>query len=87
MLASSVFEFGPLLCGRDRPAHLDSAHPDHTARFRITNNGLFALHADFWLKSEGPAADPAAGLAPEVKKKAGAHGCCPGRCSPMLAHG
>lgn len=38
-------------------------HPDHTSRFKIANCGMFSLHADFWLKSEGETADPAA--APE----------------------
>jgi hypothetical protein len=72
MLPSNVFEFGPVLASRDRAANPDG-HPDHTAKFRITNNGLFPLHADLWLKSEGPAADPAAAAAAvEVKKKAGA---------------
>jgi hypothetical protein len=71
MLPSNVFEFGPVLAGRDSAA-LPDGHIDHTAKFRITNNGLFALHADFWLKSEGPSADPAAAAAGiEVKKKAG----------------
>jgi hypothetical protein len=75
MLPSSVFEFGPVLAGRDRAA-LPDGHPDHTAKFRITNNGLFLLHADFWLKSEGPSADPAAAAAGiEVKKKAGNSTC------------
>jgi hydrocephalus-inducing protein len=71
MLPSNMFEFGPVLAGRERAA-LPEGHSDHTAKFRITNNGLFPLHADFWLKSEGPAADPAAAAAGvEVKKKAG----------------
>lgn len=73
ILPNSAFEFGPLLCGRDRTGYLTGAYPDHTAKFRITNNGLFRAHADFWLKSEGPAADPAhAAAAPiEAKKKSG----------------
>eukprot|EP00775_Hariotina_reticulata_P008964 gene8964-9139_t len=67
MLPSSVFEFGPLLVGKDRLGCLDGAHPDHTAKFRITNNGLFPLHAEFWLKSEGTSPqDPAA---QDAKKK------------------
>lgn len=60
---TSTFEFGPVLAGRDRTGCLEGAHPDHTANFRITNNGLFDLHADFWLKSEGPSADPAVSTA------------------------
>lgn len=53
ILSSSMFEFGPLLSGRDRIGYQQGLQPEHTAKFRITNNGLFDLHADFWLKSEG----------------------------------
>jgi hypothetical protein len=60
IINASNFEFGPLLCGRNKEANLEATHPDHAAKFRITNNGLFDLHADFWLKSEGAMADPAA---------------------------
>lgn len=56
---TSTFEFGPVVAGRDRSLCMEPGHPDHTAKFRITNSGLFDLHADFWLKSEGPNADPA----------------------------
>lgn len=67
-----MFEFGPLLAGRDRANYQTGCYPEHTAKFRITNNGLFRAHANFWLKSEGPGADPAHGSAPaETKKKAG----------------
>ena len=52
-----------MLCGRNKEASLEATHPDHVAKFRITNNGLFELHADFWLKSEGTTADPAAAAA------------------------
>jgi len=69
MLPSSIFEFGPLLVGKDRSSCLDGAHPDHTVKFRITNNGLFPLHADFWLKSEGTTPPDAASQ--EAKKKQG----------------
>jgi hypothetical protein len=70
---SSMFEFGPLLAGRDRTGYQTGCYPEHTAKFRITNNGLFKARADFWLKSEGPGADPAhtAGAASESKKKPG----------------
>jgi hypothetical protein len=73
ILPSSVFEFGPLLAGRDRAGYLTGCYPEHTAKFRITNSGLFPAHADFWLKSEGPAADPAhaASAAADTKKKPG----------------
>lgn len=70
MLPDGPFEFGPLLAGRDRAGHLDGSLPEHTAKLRITNTGLFPLHADFWLKSEGAAADPA--TAPDGAKKKGA---------------
>ena len=64
VLPNSTFEFGPLLAGRQLAAVTaegapPEGHPDHTGRFKIANCGLFALHADFWLKSEGEAADPA----------------------------
>lgn len=71
ILPTSVFDFGPVLAGRDRASNPEG-HPDHTAKFRITNNGLFALHAEFWLKSDGDSAGAAAG---EVKKKPG-EGMC-----------
>jgi hypothetical protein len=71
ILPTSTFEFGPLLAGRDRAGFLEGAHPEHTAKFRLTNSGLFAAHADFWLKSEGPAADPAAAASSDAKKKSG----------------
>ena len=48
---SQVFDFGPLLAGRNKEGYLDGKHPEHTAQFRITNNGLFDLKASFWLKS------------------------------------
>lgn len=84
IVPSSMFEFGPLLAGRDRSGYQTGCYPEHTAKFRITNNGLFKARADFWLKSEGPGADPghAAGAASENKKKPGEkpHG------SPLL-HG
>jgi hypothetical protein len=62
VLPTSTFEFGPLLAGRLQPqavaeGTLPDSHPDHTARFKIANSGLFPLHADFWLKSEGEPAD------------------------------
>jgi hypothetical protein len=76
IMPSSMFEFGPLLAGRDRTGYQTGCYPEHTAKFRITNNGLFKAHADFWLKSEGPGADPAhAGAVADTKKKPGKH-CC-----------
>lgn len=77
ILPTSVFEFGPVLAGNQKLANPDAAHSDHTARFRITNNGLFPVHADFWLQSEGSLADPTAALAAAVvddKKKKPADG-------------
>lgn len=73
ILPNGMFEFGPLLFGRDKTGYLEGAHPDHTAKFRVTNNGLFPVHADFWLKSEGAVADPALGPPPDAKKKGGKH--------------
>ena len=74
ILPSSVFEFGPLLAGRDRTGYQTGCYPEHTAKFRITNSGLFPARADFWLKSEGPAADPTAAVGAETKKKPGTPG-------------
>ena len=37
---------------------MEGAHPDNTAKLRITNNGLFDLHVDFVLKSKDQPADP-----------------------------
>lgn len=68
IVPSSMFEFGPLLAGRDRTGYLTGCYPEHTAKFRITNSGLFPVHADFWLKSEGPAAE---GASADSKKKPG----------------
>jgi hypothetical protein len=66
VLPAGPFEFGPLLAARPPPQLPDApdapapeAHPDHVACLRIANCGLFSLHADFWLKSEGdPATEP-----------------------------
>ena len=33
------------------------APAEHAARIRIANNGLFPVHADFWLRSDGAAAE------------------------------
>ncbi len=39
--ARNMFEFGPLLLGKDPAGYAEGKHPDNTARLRITNNGLF----------------------------------------------
>jgi hypothetical protein len=36
---------------QDATGYLEGAHPDNTARLRITNNGLFDNHVEFSLKS------------------------------------
>lgn len=43
------------------PTAPPECHADHVARFKLANCGRFPVHADFWLKSEGEAADPAHG--------------------------
>ncbi|KAG2489301.1 hypothetical protein HYH03_012133 [Edaphochlamys debaryana] len=51
IISKGVFEFGPLLHSKDATGYLEGAHPDNTARIRITNNGLFDNHVEFSLKS------------------------------------
>jgi len=58
VMSTGIFEFGPLLAGRQLGGSVQSLakrYPDHAAKIRITNCGLFPLHADFWLKSQGEA--------------------------------
>lgn len=38
---------------------MEGAHPGHTAKLRMTNNGLFDLHVDFGLKSKEEASEGA----------------------------
>ncbi|PNH08880.1 Hydrocephalus-inducing protein [Tetrabaena socialis] len=52
IISKGVFEFGPLLHTKDATGYLEGAHPDNTARIRITNNGLFDNHVEFSLKSQ-----------------------------------
>ncbi|EFJ42226.1 hypothetical protein VOLCADRAFT_67248 [Volvox carteri f. nagariensis] len=49
IISRGVFEFGPLLHSKDATGYLEGAHPDNTARIRITNNGLFDNHVEFML--------------------------------------
>ncbi|KXZ49496.1 hypothetical protein GPECTOR_21g722 [Gonium pectorale] len=51
IISKNVFEFGPLLHSKDPVGYLEGAHPDNTARLRITNNGMFDNHVEFSLKS------------------------------------
>jgi hypothetical protein len=62
-------------------------HPEHTARFKIANCGLFELHADFWLKSEGDAADPAAAQVDPGKASKKAPPASAGGAAPAAAAG
>jgi hydrocephalus-inducing protein len=39
IISKGVFEFGPLLIGKDPTGYDTGAHPANTAKFRITNNG------------------------------------------------
>ena len=57
VVSESCFEFGPLLCGRERKDAEEGAQPDpaqlaHQGKFRITNCGLFDLDVDFKFKSQ-----------------------------------
>jgi hydrocephalus-inducing protein len=70
--ATSVFEFGPLLAGKEPAAVLEGKHPENMAKLRLTNSGLFDLHADLWLKSTG--ADPGDGSAVAASKEGGKGG-------------
>lgn len=74
---TSTFEFGPLLAGKDRSggaAAVLGRHPDHAAKLRITNSGLFGAQAEFWLKSQGsaPPGDSAAAPAGSDRPRSGA---------------
>ncbi|KAJ9512718.1 hypothetical protein QJQ45_019009 [Haematococcus lacustris] len=52
IVSKGLFEFGPLLVGKDITGYDTGAHPANTAKFRITNNGLFDLTAEFQLQSQ-----------------------------------
>lgn len=60
VVSKNQFEFGPLLMGKDTTGYDTGAHPDNTAKMRITNNGLFDLHVDFVLKTKSEPVDPKA---------------------------
>eukprot|EP00983_Pelagomonas_calceolata_P093717 1157805-Pelagomonas_calceolata.AAC.22 len=46
--------------------YLEGAHPNHTAKLRITNNGLFDLSVEFALKSKEEAAEGPEAIALEL---------------------
>lgn len=52
VVGRNMFEFGPLLLGKDPTGHDTGAHPDNTARLRLTNNGLFPAHVELNFKSQ-----------------------------------
>jgi hypothetical protein len=54
IIGSGVFEFGPLLLGKDPSGYGEGTHPDHTARLRITNNGMFPADVSLGLRSRLP---------------------------------
>lgn len=70
VVSKNVFEFGPLLLGKDATGYDAGAHPDNTAKMRITNNGLFDLHVDFVLKSKDQPADAKGAKKPAAKPAA-----------------
>jgi hydrocephalus-inducing protein len=89
----NVFDFGPLMVGRD--AGQASRHDRATMKvfaetFRITNTGLFATRVDFSLRgqmSERPPTAPATGTTPrpgtgEDKKKPAAPVAAPAAAEP-----
>ncbi len=68
VISKNLFEFGPVLAGRDPTGYQDNKYPDHTARLRITNNGLFPARVELGLQSavsstprDGKKAAPPAG--------------------------
>lgn len=58
--------------------YLEGAHPQHTAKMRITNNGMFDLHVDFLLKSRVEVPD---GGSNEPRPLASWGGCLKGTTS------
>mmetsp|Transcript_4036 Transcript_4036/g.9628 ORF Transcript_4036/g.9628 Transcript_4036/m.9628 type:complete len:4944 (+) Transcript_4036:104-14935(+) len=51
VISAGRFEFGPLLLGKSRENY-QTAHPDNRERIRITNNGLFDMHVDFFFEND-----------------------------------
>ena len=59
IISEEVFDYGPLLYGRNRKECLEvedhtdrlTTYKPHMAQFRMTNNGRFPLHVNFHLKS------------------------------------
>jgi hypothetical protein len=58
---------------------LQGRHPENVARFRLTNSGVFGLHADIWLKSAGEAAEASSGAPTALTKQGGPKGLKGGR--------
>jgi len=51
IVSKNVFEFGPLLVGKDKEGYKEK-YPENRDDFRITNNGLFPMHVDFSFKND-----------------------------------
>ena len=59
IISEEVFDYGPLLYGRNRKECLEvedhtdrlTTYKPHMAQLRMTNNGRFPLHVNFHLKS------------------------------------
>jgi len=51
VVSRNVFEFGPLLVGKDKEDYKEK-YPENRERFRITNNGLFPMHVHLCFKDD-----------------------------------
>ena len=51
VISRQMFEFGPLLAGKDKGGYEEGKHPENSALFRITNCGLFEANVDISLRS------------------------------------
>ena len=51
VISRQMFEFGPLLAGKDKGGYEEGKHPENLALFRITNCGLFEANVDISLRS------------------------------------
>jgi hydrocephalus-inducing protein len=56
VVSQNVFDFGPLLVGKDRSQYKNTPHEDNFERFRITNNGLFPVHLSFAMETDAAGA-------------------------------
>eukprot|EP00961_Rhodomonas_salina_P161788 2179182-Rhodomonas_salina.1 len=51
IISKNVFEFGPLLVGKEREDFKEK-YPENQEKFRITNSGLFHMHVEFCFKND-----------------------------------